>query len=87
MNALIGHTGFVGSNLALQLPFEAKFSSRNIGDIRGKTFDTIVCAGAYAAKWKANQDPQADREAVERLMAPLRGGVRAVRAHLDGGRV
>lgn len=72
MNALIGQTGFVGSNLALQLPFDAKFSSRNIGDIRGKTFDTIVCAGAYAAKWKANQDPQADRDAVEKLLAPLR---------------
>jgi nucleoside-diphosphate-sugar epimerase len=34
-------------------------------------FDLIVCAGAPAAKWKANQDPQADRACIGRLMAAL----------------
>ena len=72
MNALIGQTGFVGGNLARQMPFDAAFSSRDIGGIRGQRFGTIVCAGAYAAKWKANQDPQADRDSLEKLIAPLR---------------
>jgi nucleoside-diphosphate-sugar epimerase len=70
--ALIGHTGFVGANLAAQAPFDEKYNSRNIDDIRGKRFGLVVCAGAYAAKWKANKDPEGDRAALEKLMAPLR---------------
>lgn len=70
--ALIGHTGFVGSNLAAQAHFDAKFNSSNIGSIAGKSFDLVVCAGAYAVKWKANKDPEGDRASLEKLIEPLR---------------
>jgi nucleoside-diphosphate-sugar epimerase len=60
-NALIGCTGFVGSNLLRQARFDGLYHSRNIDEIRGRRYDTIVCAGARAEKWKANQDPEADR--------------------------
>ena len=76
--ALIGHTGFVGQNLASQGTFDARYNSRNIEQIRGKHYDLIVCAGAYAAKWKANQDPEADALAIEKLTGPL-GDVKAGR--------
>jgi nucleoside-diphosphate-sugar epimerase len=69
--ALIGHTGFVGSNLLGQRPFAALYNSRNIEDIAGRRFDLVVCAGAPAAKWKANQDPRADRDGLARLAAAL----------------
>lgn len=76
--ALIGSTGFVGGNLLREHPFTACYHSANIETIRGEHFDLVVCAGAPAAKWKANQDPVADRACVGRLMTALEG-VRAER--------
>ncbi len=75
--ALIGHTGFVGSNLAIQREFQVCFNSRNIEDIRERTFREIVCAGAPGVKWKANQEPATDWAAIWRLMDALRQGVSA----------
>lgn len=72
MKALIGNTGFVGGALLRQTAFDAVYASRNIDSIRGQHFDLIVCAGVSAEKWKANQDPAADRLALERLIDPLR---------------
>jgi nucleoside-diphosphate-sugar epimerase len=69
--ALIGHTGFVGGNLLREYPFAARYHSANIDAIAGAHFDLVVCAGAPAAKWKANQDPIADRANLGRLMAAL----------------
>ncbi|MCE9518749.1 MAG: hypothetical protein K8R87_04200 [Verrucomicrobia bacterium] len=69
--ALIGHTGFVGSNLMQQGQFAACFNSRNITDIAGQSFDTIVCAGVQAVKWKANKEPETDWRGIEGLLAPL----------------
>jgi len=69
---LIGHTGFVGSNLKAQLPFDELYNSSNIQDIRGREFDTIFCAGAPAAKWIANQNPGDDLENINMLIDNLR---------------
>lgn len=70
-NALIGCTGFVGGNLARQMPFDDLFHSRNIADIRGRSYDTIVCAGVRAEKWKANADPISDRVGILSLFDHL----------------
>jgi len=70
-NALIGHTGFVGSNLAVQERFEECFNSKNIESIAGKTYDLVVCAGAPAEKWKANAEPERDLENIDRLITCL----------------
>lgn len=72
MRALIGHTGFVGSNLARTGKYDAFFNSRNSGDIRGCSFSEIVCAGTSAVKWKANRDPEADINAIDSLVQNLR---------------
>lgn len=64
---LIGHTGFVGSNLAKAHDFDTCVNSSTIGDLRGGDFDTIVCAGVSAVKWKANKEPEADAEGIRRL--------------------
>ena len=69
--ALIGHTGFVGGNLARQHRFDDAFNSRNIEQIAGRNFDLIVCAGVPAAKWKANADPEGDERNIARLMSAL----------------
>lgn len=71
-NALIGFSGFVGSTLLKQAPFESLYRSTNIGEIKDKSFDTVVCAGAPAQKWIANREPEADREKIEGLIAHLK---------------
>ena len=71
-SCLIGSTGFVGSTLLQQIQFDELYRSTNIAEIAGKSFNLLVCAGAPAAKWKANQDPEADWSNLERLMSCLR---------------
>jgi hypothetical protein len=72
MLGLIGHTGFVGSNLARQTRFDASYNSANIDSIAGREFDLLVIAGVRAEKWIANANPEQDRAGIERLLAPLR---------------
>lgn len=72
INALIGFSGFVGSTLLKQTPFESLYRSTNIGEIEGKSFDTVVCAGAPAQKWIANREPEADRQKIEALITHLK---------------
>lgn len=71
-DALIGFSGFVGTTLLKQAPFRTLYRSTNIGDIKGNVFDTVVCAGAPAQKWIANQNPEDDRKKIEDLIAHLK---------------
>lgn len=67
VDAIIGHTGFVGGNIAAQRRFGAWFNSKNIEAIRGQQFGLLVVSAMPAAKWLANRDPVADRAVLERL--------------------
>jgi hypothetical protein len=67
-DALIGHTGFVGGTLYRQRAFDAVFNSRNIEEIRGQSFDSVVCAGVSAVKWLANKEPDQDWRSISRLI-------------------
>lgn len=71
-NALIGHTGFVGSNILVQSPFAFTYNSKNIGEIQNKTFELVVCAGAPGTKWIANKNPEADLSTIQKLMDNLK---------------
>lgn len=68
---LIGYSGFVGSTLVKQSEFDTLYRSTNINEIEGKSFDTVICAGAPAQKWIANRDPAADRRKIEALIGHL----------------
>lgn len=72
MNALIGHSGFVGSTLKKQTDFEYLYRSTNIAEITGKSFNTVICAGAPAQKWLANKDPETDAKTINTLIAHLK---------------
>jgi hypothetical protein len=78
---LIGHTGFVGSNLQRQTRIDATYNSSNIESIAGEEFDLLICAGVRAEKWIANANPEADRAAIDRLIQAL-GTAKARRAVL-----
>jgi len=77
-SALIGHTGFVGSNLLARHPFSDRFNSRNIGEMAGRAYGLVVCAGVSAVKWKANREPDRDWVAIRSLLDVL-SAVRAER--------
>src|SRR5215472_17357460 len=66
-SALIGWSGFGGGNLPPE-KFDDRFRSGDIEQIKGRTYGLVVCAGAPAAKWKANQDPEGDLANIQRLM-------------------
>jgi nucleoside-diphosphate-sugar epimerase len=66
-NALVGYTGFVGSNIAVQRDFELLVNSSNVDSLRGGEFGTVVFSAARAEKWKANLDPAADLAHVDDL--------------------
>ncbi|MGC6330278.1 Rossmann-fold NAD(P)-binding domain-containing protein [Rhizorhabdus sp. FW153] len=66
-NALIGHSGLVGSTLARASHYAACYNSRTIDDMRGGRFGHIVCAGVSAVKWLANKEPEKDLAGIRRL--------------------
>jgi nucleoside-diphosphate-sugar epimerase len=67
VDALIGHTGFVGGNLARQHRFDALFNSKNVDEIVGRSFDILAVSAMPAAKWIANREPEADQATLRRL--------------------
>ena len=69
--------GFVGSALLQDWPADYVYDTSNIEKIAGKEFDLLVCAGAPAEKWKANNYPQQDLNSLDRLVAALANGVEA----------
>jgi len=70
-DALIGHSGFVGSTLLRQRSFDAMYRSTDVGTISGRRFELVVCAGAPAQKWLANKDPDGDRARLGTLFDAL----------------
>ncbi len=70
--ALIGYTGFVGSNLKDQFDFTHLYNSKNIEEIVNEDYDLVVCAGIRAQKWYANQYPEEDLKSIDDLFNVLK---------------
>lgn len=64
MNALVGYTGFVGSNIYAKGVFDAVYRSANIKDAYGTEPDLLVYAGLRAEKYLANHAPEKDMEQI-----------------------
>ena len=64
MNALVGYTGFVGSNIYASGEFDKVYNSKNIEDAYGSRPDLLVYSGLRAEKFLANNDPEKDMEQV-----------------------
>ena len=69
--ALVGYTGFVGSNLVNQAEFTHLYNSGNADEIRGQKFDELAFSAASAVKWKANKDPDKDQAHIKELLSLL----------------
>lgn len=66
--ALIGYTGFVGSNLLDSHPFDDVYNSSNIGDLAGKRYDLVVSAANRADSHRINNDGAADLAEIDGLI-------------------
>lgn len=70
--ALIGYTGFVGSNIASQHSFDDLYNSSNITDIEGKEYDLVVSAANRAEMWRINQEPEKDLAEIEEYISHIK---------------
>ena len=71
-NALIGYTGFIGSNL---LNFDnnlIKYNSKNIHKIKNQKFNLVICAGTSSKIWLAKKKPLEDKRKIKNLMNNLK---------------
>ena len=64
MKALVGYTGFVGSNILKKENFDYLFNSKNIKDSFGLNPDLLVYAGVGSEMFLANNHPEKDLEQI-----------------------
>jgi nucleoside-diphosphate-sugar epimerase len=67
-SALIGYTGFVGSNINHSHEFDDKYNSANIGEIEGQTYDLVVSAANRAEMWRINKEPEKDLAEINKFI-------------------
>lgn len=72
MTALVGYTGFVGSNLANSHSFDGLYNSKNITDAFGTNPDVLYYSGVPAQKFIANKFPQQDFEIVQNALENIK---------------
>jgi len=63
--ALIGYTGFVGSNILAARDFDDLYNSSNIDDIRGREYDLVVSSGNRADSFRINTHGEEDRAEID----------------------
>lgn len=65
ITALVGYTGFVGSNLLASNKFDAVYNSKNISESFGTKPDILVYAGVPSEMFLANSFPEKDLDIIE----------------------
>lgn len=63
--ALVGYTGFVGSNLNAYGDFQNVYNTKNINEAFGLKPDILVYAGLRAEKYIANKFPERDFDTIQ----------------------
>lgn len=72
MNALIGHTGLIGTVLGASVDIESTYNSVNIDQIQNLHFDTVYCAAPSGNRFLVNQQPTQDVNNIQHLVSNLR---------------
>ncbi len=65
VSALVGYTGFVGSNIYAHGEFDKVFNSKNISEAYGLKPDLLIYSGLRAEKYLANNAPEKDMELID----------------------
>jgi sugar phosphate isomerase/epimerase len=66
-NAIVGYSGFVGSNLLQFYKFDHFYNSKNFYQAKNMEFDKMYFCGVPAVKWKANKYPQEDLDIIDSI--------------------
>ncbi|MFC4140321.1 MULTISPECIES: NAD-dependent epimerase/dehydratase family protein [unclassified Microbacterium] len=66
--ALLGYTGFVGSNLLDAHAFDDLYNTSNIADIAGKEYDLVVTTANRADSFRINTHGADDRAEIDALV-------------------
>jgi len=74
MISIIGHTGFIGSNLLKVYGHQVNYcyNSSNIHDLSSSKHGLLIIAGPSGIKWKVNKDPSQDIVVINSLCDALR---------------
>ena len=72
MVALVGYTGFVGSNIYAGGQIDKAFNSKNIEEAFGLEPDLLIYSGLRAEKYLANNAPEQDMELIEQAKENIR---------------
>ena len=68
MVALVGYTGFVGSNIYSEGKIDAVYNSKNIESAYGTEPDLFIYSGLRAEKYLAYNDPEKDMELINQAI-------------------
>lgn len=71
-DAIVGYTGFVGSNIAANHLFSGLYNSKNIHEAYGTCPDLLVYAGVPAAMYLANNFPDKDLAVIQDAMENIK---------------
>jgi len=69
--AIVGYTGFVGSNLCNSTEFDAYYNSRNIEEAFGTNPDLLIYSGVRAEMFLANKFPEKDLEIINNAISNI----------------
>ncbi len=70
--ALVGYTGFVGSNICAKAAFEGLYNTKNIEEAYGTQPKLLIYAGLRAEKYLANTAPEKDMALIEQAKENIR---------------
>ncbi len=70
--ALVGYTGFVGSNICAKAAFDGLYNTKNIEEAYGTEPDLLIYAGLRAEKYLANTAPEKDMALIEEAEENIR---------------
>lgn len=70
--AIVGYTGFVGSNLCASYQFDFCYNSKNIDQAFGTKPDLLVYSGVRAEMFLANKFPEKDLEIIENAIENIK---------------
>ena len=72
VTGLVGYSGFVGQNLLNQYKFTNLYNSKNYKELKGKSFNLLICSGISAEMWLANNSPKEDLSRILELIEVLK---------------
>ena len=70
--AIVGYTGFVGSNICASTKFDAYYNSKNIEEAFGTNPDLLIYSGVRAEMFIANKFPEKDLVVIENAIENIK---------------